>query len=38
LILSVVGLVVDREKKAALMGLAATGLIVALFFFVALCR
>ena len=36
-ILSLIGLLVDRDKKAALVGLAASGLLVAFFFLVAIC-
>jgi hypothetical protein len=37
LILSLVGLVLDKKKAAAITGLAAIGLAIALFAIVAIC-
>ena len=37
LILSLIGLILDKKKAAAIMGLAAIGITVALFAIVAIC-
>jgi len=37
LILSLVGLILDKKKAAAIMGLTAIGITVALFALVAIC-